>query len=166
MPNWCNNKLILNSDLDSLDSLLCDIHEHKCLFDFLSPLPNDVVNHQKWARENWGTKWNVHLEDSDISRESDNQVSIGFDTAWTPPIAFIKTLIKEYPEINVRLYYFEDGIGFAGIYSYQDKIINDISIEPNTLEYFRILIDVFGYNTQNIAEDYEVAPEIFNQLFK
>ena len=96
MPNWCNNKLILNADKKSLDSLLCEIHKHNCLFDFLCPLPNDIVNDQEWTRENWGTKWNVHLADLDINRASDNDVSIGFDTAWTPPVAFIKTLINAY----------------------------------------------------------------------
>ncbi|WP_440994150.1 hypothetical protein [Cysteiniphilum litorale] len=164
MPNWCNNKLILNADKKSLDSLLCEIHKHNCLFDFLCPLPNDIVNNQEWTRENWGTKWNVHLADLDINRASDNDVSIGFDTAWTPPVAFIKTLINAYPTINFKLYYFEDGMGIAGIYFYQDNIVHDISIEPNTLEYFRLLVDVFGYNAQNIAEDYEVAPDILNKL--
>lgn len=71
-----------------------------------------------WRCENWGTKWDVCCEDIDSDANSENDeltyVSYRFDTAWSPPVEFLKNIYKKYPLLNFRLNYSEPGVAFEG----------------------------------------------------
>lgn len=54
----------------------------------------------------WGTKWDC---DADIDGYYGN-----FDTAWSPPIAWLKAVCTHFPELQLTLTYEEPGCDFAG----------------------------------------------------
>ena len=65
----------------------------------------------------WGTKWDVGGDDAvDHTMEDNNgtRVSMSFDSAWAPPVA----AMEKFQDLgfSVRLYYYEPGMGFCGIY--------------------------------------------------
>lgn len=66
-----------------------------------------------WRIEKWGTKWNVG-SDVDIDNLSGNNISLSFDTAWSPPIPVIAAMCEQYPEVSATLRYIETGNWFAG----------------------------------------------------
>lgn len=67
-----------------------------------------------WRLAKWGTKWD--LGDETIVREDyeDGKLEYHFDTAWSPPIAWLEAVSKKYPQLNFRLQYEEAGCSFEG----------------------------------------------------
>jgi hypothetical protein len=62
----------------------------------------------------WGTKWDTgEAGNTDISPDG-KILHTGFDTAWAPPIAAYEKL--EALGFRVKAYYYEPGMGFAGIW--------------------------------------------------
>jgi hypothetical protein len=90
---------------------------------------------------NWDTKWNAYscytLEDEDIKVE--DITSIGFQTAWSPPINVIRQLAKLTGE-SLRMSYYDEGWMFGGEYfanadgSEQDNCYEDIDDCPDHLK--------------------------------
>lgn len=79
-------------------------------------------NWYEWNCANWGTKWDAG--ESDIC-DMGEDVEIRFDTAWAPPIEWLKTTELKFPDLNFELHYDEPGMAFKGVYSNgKDKCIN------------------------------------------
>ena len=75
----------------------------------------------------WGTKWDVEsYEAVEYDSEHDkNGVTFGFDSAWAPPCGVYEELMaKGY---TLRAYYYESGMGFAGIYDENGDDYYDIT---------------------------------------
>jgi hypothetical protein len=63
----------------------------------------------------WGTKWDIGGDDYNApQQETPNDVTMSFDSAWAPPLSAMAKL--EELGFSVRLYYYEPGMCFAGIY--------------------------------------------------
>jgi hypothetical protein len=61
----------------------------------------------------WGTKWDTgEAGNTDISPDG-KILHTGFDTAWAPPCAAYEKLLDL--GFRVKAYYYEPGMGFAGI---------------------------------------------------
>lgn len=72
-----------------------------------------------WQTSNWGTKWDVGRDQNDPRKikvkKGATEVTLSFDSAWSPPIPFYEKLHQEHQfEINAR--YFEPGCGFIGVW--------------------------------------------------
>jgi len=106
-----------------------------------------------WRVTNWGTKWDVGGDGyvADISPDG-TTVTMSFDSAWSPPIGAYEKIEAEGWAVDA--YYYEPGMGFAGVWSngfddYYDMSGMD-SVEvadtiPDTLN------DTFGIS-ENMAE--------------
>ena len=120
MPNWCNNKATFISVTDEAKELLKQFKEYldsapeePKFFGWFYPMPEDQAeNWYRWNIDNWGTKWNV---DKDQDLNFDNEDTICFDTAWSPPIPVIAALAAKFPDLKFTLRYFEGGNFFGGI---------------------------------------------------
>lgn len=66
-----------------------------------------------WAIREWGTKWNPKFERLSPER-------ITFETAWSPPTAFLLTVSQQFPEAEIELAYAEGGMEFWGVSTIQD----------------------------------------------
>lgn len=77
-----------------------------------------------WHCAKWGTKWNstnaFACDPVDILAEDLNEITIWFDTAWSPCIPIIYKLILMYPELLFEYAYFEPGMWFGGRITYSD----------------------------------------------
>ena len=137
MPNWCNNSItIKHKDPAMIERV---IKAEGLLMEFL-PTPKELVDtvagfkgedereaheaQQKaniekfgykdwydWNVANWGTKWDVNLED--IVRVGDT-VTAWFESAWAPPCNAYEKLCALGFEI--KAYYNEPGMAFCGIW--------------------------------------------------
>mgnify|MGYP003339928972 CR=1 FL=1 len=67
----------------------------------------------EWRIENWGTKWDIELDDKYVSQDG-KMVQITFNSAWSPPIEAYEKL----KELGFEIYalYFEPGMSFAGVW--------------------------------------------------
>lgn len=119
MPNWCSNSItISHHDKSVVDELESKIREGGDFFNILRPRPADQEeNWYEWNVENWGTKWdvNIDVQNDAVTRFSDNSLSLWFDTAWSPPIAFYDYITELGWDVEAM--YYEFGAGFLGRYS-------------------------------------------------
>lgn len=69
----------------------------------------------EWCCENWGTKWNLNGDDDvQLERNSPTHAILHFYTAWAPPVPVVSKLAEMFPMVEMRLEYYEPGMGFAG----------------------------------------------------
>ena len=83
------------------------IEEHKLnngevmkLFKFKSTNVQDTRWYD-WRLEKWDTKWDVPKDDIEITEINNGSIVIGFDTAWSPPIAIYKKLRDTFKDVKI-----------------------------------------------------------------
>ena len=126
MPNWCENKLTIEGNVESLikfkeqakskeKGIDTDIRMNNFV-----PMPKELINtispweHPNWydwALENWGTKWDITAY---LVSEIDDELIYEFDSAWNPPIKWLENVGPMFPELTFELEYKESGMCFQG----------------------------------------------------
>jgi hypothetical protein len=146
MPNWCNNTLELAHEDPAMIERAKQAFADGRLLDEFVPVPkslhivagrvgDDADEAQKKLLEDtarnievhgygnwydfcvneWGTKWDVGGNDyNEPIQESPNKITMSFDSAWAPPTTAMDKF--EALGFSVRLYYYEPGMAFTGIY--------------------------------------------------
>ena len=77
----------------------------------------------EWSVKNHGTKWGAYSSHFSIT---DGEAAVTFDSAWSPPLEWLKTLVAAYPEGRTQLAYAEGGIGFYGVIVYSEgEVVKD-----------------------------------------
>jgi len=137
MPNWCNNGItIKHKDPAMIERVLKG--QEGLLMEFI-PTPQDLLEtvagfpgsdkeaaHEAqkarnlakygskdwydWNVFNWGTKWDISLEN--VNLVDPNTVSASFESAWAPPVNAYEKLCAMGFEIEA--YYDEPGMCFCG----------------------------------------------------
>ena len=152
MPNWCWNHLEVTGDEKQLQEFVEKSttnleKDNEFSFNGTHPQPEDLnitcgtqtqeekeqamLNKAKygytdwyeWRCAEWGTKWDAcepNIGDNDI-----NLFSVSFDTAWSPPIAWIQNILKDFPDLCFTLEYEEPGMCYGGILTAQYEEIFD-----------------------------------------
>lgn len=64
----------------------------------------------------WGTKWDVGgdnaYSDPVELKEGQNDVTLGFDSAWSPPVGVYEAMVEQ--GFSVTAYYYESGMAYCG----------------------------------------------------
>jgi hypothetical protein len=66
-----------------------------------------------WRLAKWDTKWDICA--SEIQEKHKDEITVSFDTAWSPPIAFYEKMVEL--GFSVKAFYSEPGMGFAGYWN-------------------------------------------------
>ncbi len=88
-------------------------------FHSLVPIPTEVIEAgydpagYDWERNHWGCKWGACS--AELADEWEGHLIYLFDTAWSPPIAFLEKLGPQWPTLKFVLDYEEISMGFKGI---------------------------------------------------
>jgi hypothetical protein len=91
----------------------------------LYPYKNDW--NYEWCINNWGTKWDVQWHEKTLLK---NGIVYGFDTAWSPPIEWVKKVCTDFPLLTIKVEYNEPGAGFSGTFICKNEdIIKDFCKE-------------------------------------
>lgn len=119
MPNWCTNTLIVEGSVPYVRAFLAAIQTDEpqefSMLANLYPIPDsEERNWYEWSIANWGTKWpetptGLYLADLDRG-----EITLHFDTAWSPPIEGLVTISKHFPTLRLILTYSEPGMAVAG----------------------------------------------------
>ena len=83
------------------------------------------LNWYSWCMANWGTKWPEQslFTQEDYLPGTDESWTAYFNTAWSPPLEFLKRASKMYPELTFWLSYHELGDWFAGYQEYRNGLM-------------------------------------------
>jgi hypothetical protein len=105
----------------------------------ISPLPpEEEGNWYEWQVRNWGTKWNV--TGWNWERRTDEELLMGFDTAWGPCIEAINKLARLFPKTKIKIKYCEPGEGFAGKVVWKNgKVLKTYETKNNKDKIFKEL---------------------------
>jgi hypothetical protein len=139
MPNWCNNSATFyHTDPDQVTRLAKAFNEDRLFSEFF-PCPEELkavearggasleeaATKEKygydswydWNLAHWGTKWDAGAGDLGpivMTEGKAAEVSVSFDTAWSPPIEFYDNM--EELGWSIIAYYYEPGMAFCGKY--------------------------------------------------
>jgi hypothetical protein len=92
-------------------------------------------NWYDWNIQAYGTKWDFSADEEELDI-SETCLEASFDTAWSPPIAFLERLQARFPDIDISLLYeLEGGDGCGRAYTDRSSGGPEISIEEAELEY-------------------------------
>jgi Ferredoxin-like domain in Api92-like protein len=133
MPNWCRNRLFVFGFEDDKERRAFaeavkgieapEGEEVESLsFERLVPIPHDEVDRREWCKENWGTD-RVAMRVTgptkggfcSFTMEETETLTYSFDTAWSPPRAWIERVAKKYDKLGFALIYAEPGWDVYGI---------------------------------------------------
>lgn len=137
MPNWCSNELTVYGEKEELQKFLNkvqinDINSEEALsFAVAAPIPEEFRDKgwYEWCIENWGTKWDaqeVRAEEIDPEQE---YLKWFFETAWSPPVAWLTKIATMFPTLSIRLKYEEEGAGFMGVAKAENGKVKDNYID-------------------------------------
>ncbi|MBI3852721.1 MAG: hypothetical protein HY298_20905 [Verrucomicrobia bacterium] len=139
MPNWCNNKLAVYGPHEDVKRFQEQAVGHSpwhtgenpnvLNFHSLVPIPAAVIAAgyeaagYDWERNHWGCKWGAcHAE---VLDEWEGHLTCAFDTAWSPPLAFLEKLGPQWPTLIFLLDYEEMGMGFKGLCKIKGEVVED-----------------------------------------
>jgi hypothetical protein len=132
MPNWCENTFTVEGAEKDVQRFkqLAKPKANKADADLslasLYPIPEGVYlgdlgpeesqrygknNWRDWCIDHWGTKWDA---DATLTNETPDFLAYGFETAWSPPVAWLKKVTQDFPRLRFTLNYYELGMGFSG----------------------------------------------------
>jgi hypothetical protein len=146
MPNWCSNAVVLSKEGYDLQGIL-DKVEIQGLFGQFIPFIAEGQSDQlidaaqyQFNLNSYGTKWDVnHLTFSHFDGE---ELTLEFETAWSPPKAFYEHLVKQ--GFSVRGSYWEPGMAFGGVFfdEFDDLYwVYDDLVEKDSEVYYQLLSD-------------------------
>lgn len=139
-PEECPAEYLLTSKKDA--------EAHNLAWD--ESQPRYWFNWYKWQRENWGTKWDCYncsiptiesLTDEDISNqdlEVKADIEMVVHTAWTPAIPVYQKLQEMYPDLEIEVFYIDEGWFYAGFLDYDSEIYETDKLDvknPNGIFY-------------------------------
>jgi hypothetical protein len=166
MPNYCQNYVELFHDDSSMLTKVIDAANKNELFQQFVPMPEELRNTTSpstlnselvikygydnwydWAIANWGTKWEVV---DPIVEGNGDSVTLTFDTAWSPPMAFYEALNKQ--GFIVDALYSEEGMGFAGHYTTEEGD-NDIELEFRNTDFQETINEINDIKLKEYVQD-------------
>jgi len=141
MPNWCNNTLSIYGTVEDVvrfkkqaigyspwHKIEAD-NENALNFHSFIPVPADILASgydplgYEWELANWGSKWGACH--SKLLDEWEGHLEYAFDTAWTPPLAFLTHVAPLWPSLIFLLEYEEMGMGFKGLSKFKGDEVED-----------------------------------------
>ncbi|MET4257241.1 hypothetical protein ABIC09_002177 [Bradyrhizobium sp. S3.12.5] len=66
----------------------------------------------EWSCAMWGTKWDAC--EINLVNESDDNLEVHFETAWSPPSQWLEAIRIKYPDLTFWMFYREDGCEAVG----------------------------------------------------
>jgi len=134
-------------------------------FNALYPVPEEIIKAgysaagYEWCWEYWGTKWDIYSpREHDVYAEKNPEsryIKYYFDTAWSPPLQWLEKVAADWPGLEFELYYYEPGVGFAGVAWFAGGSLNrDYYIEPDHPDWKDFVSEHFG----DLPEDEEAEP--------
>jgi hypothetical protein len=117
MPNHITSILHINGPRSDIDQIIGD-EEDLFTFKYTVPHPpeatDDTWDWYSWQVENWGTKWDAYETIFSSNYELSDYSEITFQTAWSPPSAWLETTAEKFPNVEFKLYWMDEDYPTSG----------------------------------------------------
>lgn len=140
MPDYSENKLTISGPNEDVEAFIqgntgTSEEADFIALDFRKAAPEDEERlsgeEYDWYYANWGTKWNAiprKLATGDLYSDGETltdvtdfwdiqemEAVLKFDTAWTPPIAWLEKAAEKHPNLYFILEYTHEADAFQGV---------------------------------------------------
>lgn len=186
MPNWCENKIVVNGSDKAIEEFLDWLDNGKNLLSKIAPTPKELSERQSpfngtkeesaalvakygfdnwydWNIANWGTKWDADTFQIEEGYSGDSlfEASLAFDTAWGPPDRAIALLAKKFSNLDFYLAYLEEGMCLAGWQRYESgNLISEFhSDDSESKEWKEFVWEEFGHENDMEEEEEEASTD-------
>jgi len=126
MPNWCNNYITISGDKEKMKPIY-DFFKDKETTDADCLVMSSLVPHDEEYEKIeasgeyllnpqvnfYGTKWDFSIGEANVNDITEECITFGPQTAWSPPSEFCRRLTAKY-DVRVEIKFDEPGIGFVG----------------------------------------------------
>lgn len=86
-------------------------------------------NWYEWCIENWSTKWDCYDQDEEWNEEDVDggykTIKLYYYTAWSPATNFYTEVSKQFPSLEFRHEFADEGGGFLGYEEFQNGEMTD-----------------------------------------
>lgn len=164
MPNHVINYVTLkHSDLDKMKKMMEVVKKHQeteennnedkdGFFYQVKKRPKNIKDTYNWNINNWSTKWEAY--DFEVYNDDDimfSEITLAFNTAWSPPIKIFEALKKKGWEVKAE--YLDECHNFVGEWiDGTDFCYNEVLQAPEHLrESFAIYADELEMDEQDEA---------------
>lgn len=127
MPNWCNNYITISGDKEKMKPIYDyfinsqeNPGEENLVMNTLVPHDEDYEKIEASGEfllnpqvNFYGTKWDFDFSEANIHDITEECITFGPQTAWSPPSEFCRRLSGKY-DVKVDIMFDEPGMGFAG----------------------------------------------------
>lgn len=138
MPNWCDNKLTVTGDAESLQQFVAAItnaDESISILKNLVPFPTELEGEDitdkdgnvfgraftdegySWCLRNWGTKWGDCETEITVN---DDYLVIEYQTAWSPALEGLERISRLFPTLTFQTDWVEEGVQSIGAASFEN----------------------------------------------
>ena len=173
MPNWCNNYIQISGTKENMEKIyhlfknedskryrdikvMNYLVPHDSEYKRIEKSGNFLLNPQTTF---YGTKWDFTLSESNTIYVTEEYVSLGPSTAWSPPSEFCEKLAKKY-DVKVEINFEESGVGFVGKEVYNsDGLIEQEVYENYSEGLYKLDNETFWSNLE-----YEIEYAIENDV--
>jgi hypothetical protein len=155
MPNWCDNYIqITGNDAEKIHNIIESLKDDDGIMQALYSTDTDEFRNLQSQptfhifSDYYGTKWDFAKEDCGDIQFGNDELTISVDTAWSPPIEFLRKLTTKY-DVEARIEYFEGGMDFGGYESIADgETIDDMQTTYDEAVYI-LDNDLFWINLED-----------------
>ena len=107
-----------------------------------------------WSIKFWGTKWDA--SDPCLSQDSDTEVCVEFETAWSAPVPIFEKLVELFPDMNMTLKFADEDLGSnCGILSWEDGTADEWYPGDEDDEALKFACSVWGFDYDEIKAERE-----------
>ncbi len=150
MPNFCQNRMMVSGPKMDVDAFTeqakgtvswgGDLSDEVLTFHQFIPIPEGEDPFKKLRVALWGTDRPPFdptiTQQGEYDEDDWKRGRYDFDTAWSPPLAFVKTVGKMYPTLMISLMYCEMGMQFRGeLVVSEGKVVHEIDGVIRDLDY-------------------------------
>ena len=119
-----------------------------------------------WRVANWGTKWDAS-DMQGISIDEDEELTVWFATAWSPPIEWVKSAFAKFQSLNFSMTFLEEALDICGRFSIIDGFENEEDVEVEYVDEDGLPVEKDGdkwvySDTREIAGDEDFWPTAVN----
>jgi hypothetical protein len=149
-PAECPARYLITSEADA--------REHSLAWDPTNP--RNWFNWYDWQLEHWGTKWNSYdcsipdpdaiADDLEVDPNLITDIEMVVYTAWAPATPVYEKLQEMYPDLEITVYYLDEGWFYAGILWADGHIdeTNNLDVkEPDDI-FNEVMTVLSGYDWQ------------------
>lgn len=122
MPNWCDNCIEISHDDEEWWDWFMST---KFNFQKIVPCPSNIPGDKdddgepwsyNYSSNMWGTKWPANKEQLEQTwvEDAKGSMTLGFQTAWSPPIGIFKAL--HLFGFKIKASYLEEGMDYCGVW--------------------------------------------------